>query len=337
MTITDERGAAVPARVYLTGPEGAPVLPEGAIGYDKVRSDAQQEQHFVPAALGACNLVGLANNHFWRSGFYAGPWGAWPDHMLREYPKTCSRFAMAGFEMYYALLNAGFVLSPSAGSISGVHPVPPGWSRVYVHVDGKLTPKRWFDGVESGHSFVTTGPMLLLTVDGHAPSEEISGGAFPRRVRAEVTMLSTAPVTSAEVVVNGDVHPVPLVAVAGSPRTYKGSVELTIEGTAWLAARWLAENVHTCNLAHTAPVYIHNGDAPVPLKRRELQYLLGRTEALIKEVETGLQQDSGEPTTIVTPNAGVKEETLRLFREARAIYAEKHRTASPAAADAPPR
>ncbi len=282
----------------------------------------------VHAALGACNLIGLANNHFWRCGGYLGPWGAWPDNLLRRYPKTCAGFAMAGFEIYYALLNAGFTLSPSAGTASGVHPVPPGWSRVYVHVDGDLTPERWFDALESGHSFVTTGPMLLLTVDGHEPGEAISGGEFPRQVRAEIVMLSTKPVTHAEVVVNGSVHSVHLAAVAGSPRAYKGAVELTIKGSAWITARWLVESEKTCNLAHTAPVYIRNGDAPIPLKRHELQYLLGRTDALIKEVETGRQPDSGKPTTILTPGPGVKAETLRLFREARSIYAEKLRAAT---------
>ena len=42
----------------------------------------------VVAALGGCDFVGLANNHFWRSGYYAEPWGAWPHRMLRSYPET---------------------------------------------------------------------------------------------------------------------------------------------------------------------------------------------------------------------------------------------------------
>jgi len=38
------------------------------------------------AVLGGINFVGLANNHFWRSNCYTGPWGVWPDHAQGEIP-----------------------------------------------------------------------------------------------------------------------------------------------------------------------------------------------------------------------------------------------------------
>lgn len=50
-------------------------------------------------ACGAVDVVGLANNHFWRSDCYTGRRGAWPDHLLRRYPESCSGFALAGFEV----------------------------------------------------------------------------------------------------------------------------------------------------------------------------------------------------------------------------------------------
>ena len=31
----------------------------------------------------------------------------------------------------------------------------------------------WFDAVKGGHTFVTTGPMLLLTVDGKRPGDTL--------------------------------------------------------------------------------------------------------------------------------------------------------------------
>ena len=75
-----------------------------------------------------------------------------------------------GFETYYLLLNCGFRLQPTAGTASGVHPVPLGYSRVYVQLDGPFSGTAWIDGLRRGRSFVTNGPMLLATVDGQEPA-----------------------------------------------------------------------------------------------------------------------------------------------------------------------
>jgi len=45
--------------------------------------------------------------------------------------------------------------------------------RTYVKVDGAPGMKGWFQGAAAGRSFVTTGPLLFLTVDGHTPGDRI--------------------------------------------------------------------------------------------------------------------------------------------------------------------
>ena len=85
---------------------------------------------------------------------------------------------MAGFDLYYALLNMGFPLKVSAGSASGVHAVPLGWSRLYVKVEGVFHPEKWFEGARRGRSFATTGPMLFLKVNGLEPGSESRSVAF---------------------------------------------------------------------------------------------------------------------------------------------------------------
>jgi len=86
-----------------------------------------------------------------------------------------------GFKNYYALLDCGFRLRPTAGTASGVHPVPLGFGRVYVHLDGKLNADAWLKGLNAGRSFVTTGPMLFVTLDGREPGIA-SRRPPPRRV-----------------------------------------------------------------------------------------------------------------------------------------------------------
>ena len=67
-----------------------------------------------------------------------------------------------GFKSYYALLNCGFKLRPTAGTASGVHPVPLGYGRVYVECPDGFSYDTWMKNLNAGRSFVTTGPMLFV-------------------------------------------------------------------------------------------------------------------------------------------------------------------------------
>jgi hypothetical protein len=64
---------------------------------------------------------------------------------------------------WYDFLNLGYRLVPIAGSdwpyIDMVGSV-----RNMVHVEGGLTPDRWFEALRAGRTFVTSGPMLTLRV-----------------------------------------------------------------------------------------------------------------------------------------------------------------------------
>jgi hypothetical protein len=236
----------------------------------------------VLAALGACDTVGLANNHIWRESSYPLAWGAWPDAMPGHYPPTCEGFVRSGFDMYSALLNAGFPLKLSAGSANGVHPVPPGWSRIYVHTSSKPSPRDWQKALREGRSFVTTGPMLLLRVNGHEPGDEVRGLPFPLEADISLTMHSLQQVASVELVVNGAVKTIALKPHATEAHRYDGSAKLTLASSSWITARWSASRGATCDAAHTSPIYFWNGAQPVPAQPRELEMLEDRVERLIR-------------------------------------------------------
>jgi len=85
-----------------------------------------------------------------------------------------------GFQNYYALLHCGYRLLPTAGTASGVHPVPLGFGRVYVHCPKGFTDEAWVRGLNEGRSFVTTGPMLFVHVNGQPPGTRFSNA---RRIR----------------------------------------------------------------------------------------------------------------------------------------------------------
>jgi hypothetical protein len=89
------------------------------------------------------DLYELANNHMWRADFGFRNWGepaaAYMNIERDEGGMTEWGWIDYGFKNYYALLNCGFRLRPTAGTASGVHPVPLGFGRVYVKLNGKLT------------------------------------------------------------------------------------------------------------------------------------------------------------------------------------------------------
>jgi hypothetical protein len=73
-----------------------------------------------------------------------------------------------GIRRWFDFLNLGFRLTAMAGS-----DVPWGGTigntRVYAYTGTAFTPEAWLEAVWQGRTFVTTGPMLDLTVNGERP------------------------------------------------------------------------------------------------------------------------------------------------------------------------
>ncbi|MFI5459955.1 MAG: hypothetical protein ACHRXM_31430 [Isosphaerales bacterium] len=81
----------------------------------------------------------MSNNHVWETDFAFGDFGEAPAEFMRV-EKDARGFTERGwiefgFQNYYTLLDCGFHLRPTAGTASGVHPVPLGFGRVYVRLD----------------------------------------------------------------------------------------------------------------------------------------------------------------------------------------------------------
>jgi hypothetical protein len=275
------------------------------------------------AGLGGIDFVGLANNHFWRSNCYTGPWGVWPDHAAQKYAETCEGFARAGFDIYYALLNFGVPAKLSAGSAHGVQPTPLGSSRIYVHVEGKFTAENWFKAVKMGRSFVTTGPMVLLKVNGLEPGEEYRGGQFPLRAQVDLTVLSPDPIASAEIVVNGQPVSVAMSPDENNKYSSHGKTSIVLTTSTWVAARYMAPRGNTLALAHTSPVYFWNQDQPIPIASKDAEYILMRVESLIRETKAGRAENGSDSTSNIFDNEEIRQKTLRYLEQAKKRYETK--------------
>jgi hypothetical protein len=240
------------------------------------------------------DLYELANNHLWQAAFAFRDFGEAPaDYMHVEKDEkgwTERGWVEFGFRNYYALLACGFRLRPTAGTASGVHPVPLGFGRVYVRLDGDLDADAWLRGLDAGRSFVTTGPMLFVTLDGQDPGHRFEqAGPGPREYRLAGSAVGPRPLGRIEVVVNGEVA---RTLVPANRKTDRESFEcpidatLTIDGSSWVAVRCFEDRPDgRVGFAHSGPFHVDVPGRPLRPRKVEVDYLVRRVEAQIERSE----------------------------------------------------
>ena len=260
------------------------------------------------------DLFELANNHCWPTDFAFSSWtlDAAPKYMnldLTDKGFTEWGWIDFGLQSYYAYLNCGFRMMPSAGTGSGVHPVPLGFGRVYVHVPGEFTFAKWREGLLAGRSFVTTGPMLRMQFNGEEaghtfPSES---GKFPIRVTGVVESLPS--IDRVELIVNGAVaRTATLKWKQRSDNVTEVEVDeiIQLNGSGWLAVRCFEDRPDKrVRFAHTAPVFVDVPGQPLAPKKVEVEHFVERIERELARHKDVLNADA-----------------LDEYREALAIYRE---------------
>jgi hypothetical protein len=239
------------------------------------------------------DLFELSNNHVWRTEFAFRDWTREmvPPHMKIEMDTrgglTEWGWIDFGFKTYYALLDCGFRLRPTAGTASGVHPVPLGFGRVYVELpDAKpsepLDYAAWMRGLNAGRSFVTTGPMLLAKFNGQPPGSIFAAKEGERPTcRVTGTSDSAVPLERIEIIVNGQTA---RTIQPGNERTKLGGysskfdASLPLDGTSWVAVRCFEKHGSRVRFAHTAPVHFDVPGKPLRPRRADVEYFIRRME-----------------------------------------------------------
>lgn len=263
------------------------------------------------------DLFELSNNHHWRTQFGFTKWTLenappdWPEVERNANGFTERGWTEFGLQTYYRLLNCGFRMRVSAGTASGVHPVPLGYGRVYVHIDGKFSYDKWIENLNKGHSFVTQGPLMDIRFNGHLPGATWESTRTKNQVQILGTIRSAEQIETVELVSNGSVvKTIEMQPELTESGAYRYQVDETVElqGTSWLAlrcfqARTAESPTGKVVFAHTNPVFVDVAAAPLIPRRTDVEYFHARMEEEIKRNEG-----------VISPAA------LAEYHEAKAVY-----------------
>jgi hypothetical protein len=195
---------------------------------------------------------------------------------------------------YYRYLNGGYRIPLVGGTDKMSSDVPVGLYRTYARLgDEPFSFDAWTKAVRDGRTFLSGGPILRLSVDGHdiGDTVRLSG---PGTVSVEAVSESVLPVASLQLVLNGEV----VAAVDGGTRRLELQTELQIDGDSWLAARcggpdyWDGTNHRDVwergIFGHTSPIYVACGhdewSRNDPAQNRRMEVLI---EAGLEHVRNG--------------------------------------------------
>ena len=257
----------------------------------------------LDALLGYVHVVNICNNNFHMHRFQ--PRSHYSNLLqvpgFPVYKGTDQGMMRMNTDTYYRLLNCGLKLAAGAGTAIGVKPNPVGYNRAYVRVPADASLQEFNNAWAAGKNFVTNGPMIFLkTAAGQKPGDTIELPADGERMSIELTVLSDQPLTTAEIVLNGQVIHAFEVA---EKHQFSGTAEIDVPKGSWLAARCTArddlltdqelsvyrsgadehrfrQRPSRLRFAHTSPIYLSVGGqgAAVPESIREGLLMLDHFE-----------------------------------------------------------
>ena len=258
-------------------------------------------------------------------------------------------------EGYYRALNCGYRMPIVGGTDKMSADVTVGLSRTYAHIpDGQdFNYDNWCKAVASGATFLSSGPMIRLSVDGKdiGDTVELSG---PGTVEVEASAQSIFPLHRLDIVQGG--------RVVASAESRTGTRRLTIReriavsGHTWIAARCGGPSYYTAGnynsgfppswsleehsgripdthydawrrgiYAHTSPVYIACGGDWWMFDEATARHMLSVIDGSMRYIEAGsLQHRHGT----VTHHHGEDDHIAYLkrpFLEAQATVEERLR------------
>ncbi|MBI4166189.1 MAG: CehA/McbA family metallohydrolase [Acidobacteria bacterium] len=182
--------------------------------------------------------------------------------------------------IWFDFLNLGYKLPPTAGTDWPWGRVP-GTARNYVQIDRPFTPQAWFDELKKGRTFVTTGPMLEISVNGQGVGSEIhvkSGEPLAIKAKASINPDIDA-LSSLELIEQGEA--VKTASSGSGAPEMELRHDLTAKHGTWFVLRARGKNPDV--IALSAPIYVFV-DGQSFWKRSEVPSIVAKLKSQMQEI-----------------------------------------------------
>jgi hypothetical protein len=229
---------------------------------------------------------------------------------------------------YYRYLDAGYRLPLVGGTDKMSSDVPVGIYRTYAYIPDSepFTHDTWTRAVRAGRTFLTSGPLLSLRVDGAMVGDTLQLSPGGGTIEVEAVARSIFPVHTLELVQAGQV--VAATSKTDGARELTLKTSLSINGRTWLVARCggpgyssmiehhTISDIHRPALrravfAHTSPVYIACGNDDPPIAVDVAEYMMTLVEGGLEYIRNSSRQ---YPPTTVTHHHGEADHLAYLER-----------------------
>ncbi len=174
---------------------------------------------------------------------------------------------------WYRLMNLGLVLPPVGGTDLPNNPYRDPWQpflggmRTYVRSSQGSNSQAWHAAIAAGDSFVTSGPVVLLSVHNESPGATIRLPAGGGAIAVEAQLASPRRLASLELVWNGEVRASSqTVQDAGGANRILIRQTIRVDHSGWIAARGRGGPIDAIGqqeVAHTGAVRVLVGDQPI--------------------------------------------------------------------------
>lgn len=169
---------------------------------------------------------------------------------------------------YYRYLNCGYKLPLVGGTDKMDTAVPVGICRTYVYIppDEEFNYDNWCRNMRLGRTFLSSGPIIRMTVDGHPIGDEFELPGNGGEVEIEAIAESIFPIHTLQIVQAGQV--VATSDDANGARTLRLRKKIKVDRNTWFAARCAGPKYEAKThqdswrrgiFAHTSPIYIGVG------------------------------------------------------------------------------
>lgn len=171
-------------------------------------------------------------------------------------------------KIFWTTLETGLRMTPTASSGFGEGESYLGYNRTYVHCDGDLDRKQYWESVALGNTMVTNGPLLRVSINDQWPGSTLSSQTGePIELNIAASLSVRDPVDYLDVIFNGET----IYSAKLEDHYRKGEFPpISIDKSGWLVVRVVTAHDHLYRFATTAPFYFEfNGKTRISSKSVE--------------------------------------------------------------------